>query len=104
MTRSVDVMLRDADRYSDEQGRLADRDAWLQDRVAAILADDELLGDALDWDRTLYGSCDAYDLARDIAFSAARLGASEEAIRLRELLRQAAEVMARIDWMTERHD
>lgn len=100
MIRSVDVMLRDADRYSDEQGRLADRDAWLQDLVAAILADDELLGDALD----LYGSCDAYDLARDIAFSAARLGASEEAIRLRELLRQAAEVMARIDWMTERHD
>lgn len=100
MTRSVDVMLRDADRYTDKQGRMADREAWLQDRVAAILADDELLGDALD----LYWSRDAYDLARDIGFSAARLGASEEAIRLRWLLRQAAEVKARIDWMTERHD
>ena len=98
--RNPDVMLRDADRHAAEEGRRADRDAWLQDRVAAILADDELLCDALD----LYGSFDAYDLFRDIAFSAARLGASEEAIRLRELLRQAAEVMARIDWMTERHD
>lgn len=101
MSRSVDVMLRDADRYAEEQGGLVDRGAWMIERkTAEILADDELLSDALD----LYGSCDAYDLARDIAFSAARLGASEEAIRLRELLRQAAEVMARIDWMTERHD
>lgn len=100
MSRSVDVMLRDADRYAEEQGGLADRDAWIERKTAEILADDELLSDALG----LYGSCDAYDLARDIAFSAARLGASEEAIRLRELLRQAAEVMARIDWMTERHD
>lgn len=100
MSRSVDVMLRDADRYAEEQGGLADRGAWIERKTAEILADDELLSDALD----LYGSCDAYDLARDIAFSAARLGASEEAIRLRELLRQAAEVMARIDWMTERHD
>lgn len=98
--RHPDVMLRDADRYAEEQGGLADRDAWIERKTAEILADDELLWDALD----LYGSCDAYDLARDIAFSAARLGASEEAIRLRELLRQAAEVMARIDWMTERHD
>ena len=100
MSRSVDVMLRDADRYAEEQGGLADRDAWIERKTAEILADDELLSDALG----LYGSCDAHDLARDIAFSAARLGASEEAIRLRELLRQAAEMMARIDWMTERHD
>lgn len=89
--RSVDVMLRDADRWAYDQGRLADQDAWVEDRVAAIMADDEDLELVMD----LYAGCDAFDLMQEVAFAAARLGSSEEAVRLRELLKAGAEVMAR---------
>jgi hypothetical protein len=84
-------MLRDADLWAADQGRQADADLWVENRVAAILADDEELELVMD----LYAGCEAFDLLQSVAFAAARSGAGEDARRLRELLRAGAEAMAR---------
>lgn len=93
MSRCVDVMLRDADRHAAERGRLAARDAWVEQRVEKILTDDDLCEDVME----MFVDCEAYELEREVAIQAARLGASAEATRLRELLRAGAEAMARAE-------
>ena len=88
--RNPDVMLRDADRHAAEEGRRAARDVWVEERAAQIPADDDDLEDAMD----LYAESDVFDLMRTIALRDMRAGASDEGLRLRELLDRAAEAMA----------
>lgn len=85
-----DVMINDADRHAEEEGRKAAEQAWIEARVEQILADDDDLDLALE----LYASFDTYELEREVAIQAARAGATPEAERLAKLLRGAAEVMA----------
>ncbi len=86
-----DVMLRDADRHAEEQGRQAAEDEWIACRTEQIFADDDDLDLAID----LHASFDLYELEREVAIQAARAGATPEAERLAKMMRAAAEVMAR---------
>ena len=91
---TYDYVAAQADAEADRRGQDTAMEIWLETRVEEVMDDPEMLEFAFE----LYGSCDDYDLMREVAYEAARTGSTDAQRQLHKRMGAIALAWAKQDW------